>query len=87
MRKRKTTLYDKESECSIRGYFHRYEIFEEYSDGVVEKCSLCNKRIFIKVLEGRIDNVKYVKTHNRQLLQPSHKRFSKEYPESKYAQC
>lgn len=61
------------SKCRKRGWLHRYRILQEHKKSeyvvVEEMCEICKHRIFIKAdLQGRIDNVDYLRSHIRQAL-------------------
>lgn len=52
-------------------YLHRFNIVEQYEEGVLEVCEICFKRKFFKVLDGKVDNVEYMSFHLKQSL-PAH---------------
>ena len=53
-------------------HIHLYKIVKETSQGVVEVCSECKKRLVTKQdKKGRIDNAVYLKEHVRDLAQPN----------------
>ena len=62
------------------GYLHRFGIVGEYPEGVQERCVICHKKIFHRVINGAVNNKQYLAYHARQALPPQHRRFSKEYP-------
>ncbi len=68
-----------ESKC-IHNWLHNYQIVGQHPEGVLEMCVRCKKRLFFKVVAGRIDNYRYVKHHNRQLLQKQNAYFPHEFP-------
>lgn len=73
-----TDFFLGKSRCQ-NGYLHRYEIFEEFPNAVVEICYICrNKKIF-KIVNNRIDNLEYLKHHIRETLTPYHPLFWHEY--------
>lgn len=59
------------SQC-IGQYLHRFEIKENYPEGVLEVCEICHKRKFFRLIEGRISNAEYMSYHIRQSLLPFH---------------
>lgn len=61
------------------GYLHRYEILQQFSDGVVEVCEICGDRKFFKMIAGQTDNLRYISYHLRQALPMNHNQFKKEY--------
>ena len=67
-------------------HLHNYFVISENTDGKVEMCLECKKRLTTKKdpLTARIDNRKYIKEHKRDVLQPhgrTGKLFSKVYGE------
>ena len=53
-------------------HYHDYERVSENSDGRVEVCKICRKRLIIKKdNKGRIDNQTYAREHIRDLAQPN----------------
>lgn len=67
-----------ESEC-VGTWLHRYQIMGMWEQGVEEVCLICKKRIFTKVVDGRIDNFEYLEHHKRDVLFPQHNYFAHEY--------
>lgn len=63
------------------GFLHRYEIVQEFPEGILEMCEICKDRKFFKLVNGQTDNLKYISYHIRQALPPTHKQFIKEYVE------
>lgn len=71
----------------INDYQCRDNLYHDYSDLVadtkaeqVERCVRCgHKLIFYKAVNGRIDNVKYARTHELETMQPEHKEWSRYY--------
>ena len=53
-------------------HYHDYETVSENSDGLVEICRECKKRLVTKKApdSGRIDNKTYLKEHIRDTAQP-----------------
>lgn len=64
-----------ESKCRF-GFLHRFILSKTYRDGVLEGCIICRKRVFFK---NNGSNINYLRYHMRSGLQPSNKRFIKEY--------
>ena len=73
-----TPLIPYESQCKNR-YLHKFITVFEHPQGVLELCERCKKKNFIRVIDGRVDNVKYIKYHNREVLPPNHPLFLREY--------
>lgn len=71
------------SECK-KGWFHRLMIIAEYPEGVVERCVICHKKIFHRVLDGRVNNKTYISYHARSALPKEHRRYTKEYGQIQY---
>lgn len=65
----------KGSKCG-NGFLHRFEICKTFPEGVLESCLICHKRVFFK---NNGSNSRYLRYHIRQALNPSSKRFIKEY--------
>lgn len=55
-----------------------YTIVSDSTDHV-EECTQCGDRAFYRVIDKRIDTVKYRKDHERDFLQPSDPRFTRLY--------
>lgn len=75
-----TSSYWQKSYCR-GGFLHRYEIKQEYSEGIFEVCDICGDKQFFKLINGATDNLKYIAYHIRQALPPQHKQSLKEYAE------
>lgn len=75
--KARHTLW-KESRC-IGSWLHRFQIIEEYPEGVLELCEICKKTKFFKILNGGVDNNKYMDWHIRAALIPNHPLFYHEF--------
>lgn len=69
---------DSQSKCG-NGWLHRYKLVAQYTDCVHEVCEVCRKSAFFPVVGGRVDNVYYIKFHNRECLPKQHPLFNKEY--------
>jgi hypothetical protein len=63
------------SEC-VCGFYHHFVIVEQLKGGVVERCLKCRKKIFFR---NDVPNHIYLSYHLRSILQPSNKRFKKEF--------
>jgi len=61
----------RESQCKNK-YLHRFEIVEEYEEGVLEVCEICKKKKFFKLIDGRPDNLSYMDYHIRNALPAQH---------------
>lgn len=53
-------------------YLHRFEIKEEYEEGVLEVCEICHKRKFFKLIDGLLDNKAYMSWHIKSILPQQH---------------
>jgi len=71
------------SQCEKKGWLHNFQIIAQSPDGVLERCDKCHKKVFFKVIGGRVNNRKYISHHERQALNPAHRLFRKEYPHVK----
>lgn len=60
-------------------WLHRYEFLYQYPETVVEVCTICGTKIYFKIVDGRIDNLEYIRHHMRQVLLPQHSLFQHEY--------
>lgn len=67
------------SRC-VGSWLHRFSIKNEWIDCVQEVCEICGTSAFFKIVDGKIDNLDYIKHHMRQILVPQHPLFSHEYP-------
>ena len=53
-------------------HYHNYKAISENSDGLVEVCVECKHRLTTKKdINGRIDNKKWLSTHQRDTAQPN----------------
>ena len=68
------------SECR-NGYLHRFNIEEEYPEGVLEVCEICFLRKFFRVMDNQLDNQEYMSWHVRNALPVDHELFLHEFPE------
>ncbi len=66
------------SQC-LNQYLHRFEIKEEYPEGVLEVCEICHTKKFFRIIDGKVDNVEYMSYHIRQSLPPYHPLFDREW--------
>ena len=62
------------SNC-INQWFHRFVIFVQFPEGVLEKCAICHK---VKYFRPE-NNLEYIAYHNRQVLPREHNKFEREY--------
>lgn len=69
-----------QSEC-LDIWLHRFQLVEQFEDGVMERCEICGQEEFFPVIDGQIDNQNYLSFHARQALMPQHELFKHEYPE------
>lgn len=70
------------SECKD-GYLHQYQIITQDSNAVVEMCKLCKDMQVFKIVNGKVDNINYLKYHLRNALPPFHRLFKREFPNAK----
>ncbi len=56
----------------VNQYLHRFEIKEEYPQGVKEVCTICGLFKFFRIIEGKLSNAEYMSYHLRQSLPPFH---------------
>lgn len=69
------------SQC-CDSYLHRFNIVNQYFDGVLERCELCGEEQFFPIVNGELDNIDYLSYHARQALMPQHELFIHEYPKN-----
>lgn len=61
-------------------HLHRYRIIKETNSAIIEVCEQCKRKLITKKgKHGSIDNIKYLKEHRRDFLQPTNKMFKKEW--------
>ena len=77
MKKYKHSFYQN-SYCR-NGYLHRFEIQEEYEEGVLEVCEVCHLRKFFKILDDKIDNEEYMSWHLKQVMPPDHPMYERQH--------
>jgi len=70
------------SKCKS-SWLHRFKIIAQYPEGVQERCEICHKKVFLRVINGKSNNTRYIASHMRQVLVPQHRLFIHEYPNSK----
>lgn len=68
----------RESMCRNR-YLHRFELKEQYFEGVMEVCSICGKSKFFRLIDGKLNNYEYMSYHFRQVLPSFHPYYQREY--------
>lgn len=59
------------SKC-LNSYLHRFNIKEEYPEGVKEVCEICGMSKFFRVIDGKVSNAEYMSYHLKQALPPFH---------------
>lgn len=64
-------------------WLHRMQIIGQYSEGVQERCELCHKKVFFRIINGKSNNTRYISYHMRQVLIPQHRLFNHEFPNYK----
>lgn len=66
--------------CKGTTHLHQPVIIRETTEVLIEVCTHCKEEvIFKKSKEGRIDNETYRIFHKRDMLQPGHNHYEKEY--------
>lgn len=68
----------KHSKC-ISSWLHRFNIVEEFDNGVLEVCEVCKLKKFFKLINGEVDNQAYMDWHMRSALPPQHPYYKHEY--------
>lgn len=71
-------IYWGNSQC-VGSWLHKFVTYKEHLQGIEEICVRCKERIFLKVINGRIDNLNYIDYHKRDILFPQHPYFKHEY--------
>jgi hypothetical protein len=66
------------SKCK-NSYLHRFEIVEEFDNGVLEICPICFKRKFFKLIENKVDNQFYMSYHIKSILPPQHPFYERQH--------
>lgn len=59
------------SKC-CNSYLHRFNIKEEYPEGVKEVCEICGMSKFFRVIDGKVSNAEYMSYHLKQALPDFH---------------
>lgn len=60
-------------------FLHRFNIEEEYDNGVLEICEICFMKKFFKILGGKVDNREYMSYHLKQALPQHHPLYSRQH--------
>lgn len=69
-------------DCPTHNFMHDYGGILTGPDGDVEVCKRCKKKLItLKGPTGRINNLKYLKEHERDTLQRRDPRYKYEYPD------
>lgn len=63
-------------------YLHRFEIKEEYQEGVKEVCEICGMSKFFKLIDGKLNNAEYMSYHIHNILPSFHPRYAREYEQN-----
>ncbi len=71
-------MIPKESRCR-NSWLHRFNIVNQYEEGVMEICEICRTKRFFRVVQGKVNNMEYMRYHMRQALRPEHPLFYHEY--------
>lgn len=66
------------SKC-LGSWLHRFNIVEEFDNGVMEVCEICHRKKFFKLIDGKVDNLNYMDWHIRQALPSQHPIYSHEH--------
>ena len=66
------------SQCK-HSYLHQFEIKEEYTEGVLEVCKICNVKKFFKIIDGKLSNTEYMSYHIHNILPQMHPLYQREY--------
>lgn len=74
------SFFDK-SICKVPGYLHKFKIVDE-SVTIVEQCERCGRKAFLRrnPFTGLVSKRLDAQLHQREMLQPWHWRYLKEYP-------
>lgn len=59
------------SQC-LNKYLHKFDIVEEYPDGVVEVCQICKMKKRFKVIDDKLNNADYMSWHFGHVLPNNH---------------
>ena len=59
-------------------YLHRFNIKEEYDNGVIEVCEICGMKKFFKVIDGKVSNQEYMSYHLKQALPAFHPLYTRQ---------
>lgn len=62
-------------------WLHRFELVGMSDKGVLERCLICHKKVSHRMVDGSINNKRYLSFHMREGLQKDHRLFAKEYPD------
>ena len=63
-------------------YLHRFEIKEEYEQGVKEVCEICGMSKFFRIIDGKVNNYDYMNYHIKQALPSFHPLYPRQYLEN-----
>ncbi len=61
-------------------WLHRFNMVARYQNGIQERCEICGKKVFFRVIDGKSNNTDYISYHMRQVLIPQHRLFFHEWP-------
>lgn len=64
------------SQCKGR-LLHRFELVGECTSGVLERCTICHKKVSFRMAEGKIDNKNYLSYHMHDVLPKEHRLFGR----------
>lgn len=73
----KTISWSK-SECKD-GWLHRYKIIGQDQNAVVEMCEICRDTQTFKIVNGRVDNMTYLRYHLHSALPRWHRLWERQY--------
>lgn len=63
----------------LNRYLHRFEIQQEYPNGVLEVCKICKLKKFFKVIDDQLNNYDYMSWHLIYALPTNHPYYRESY--------
>lgn len=60
-------------------WLHRFNIVEEYPEGIKEVCEICGMSKFFRIIDGKVNNFAYMQYHYRQAIPWFHPYYKHEY--------
>lgn len=61
-------------------WLHRFEVVGSSTQGVLERCAICHKKVSFRVRDGIVSPINYLSYHMRNALPKEHRLFAHEYP-------